>query len=103
MTIWLTIIGMGLVTFATRAVPLLSVRGSLDARYERWLRYVPPAILSALVAPALVAPQGSLTIGPTLLTGLIGALVAWRTHSMALTIVIGLAVFWALRWLIGGV
>lgn len=101
MNTWATIIGMALVTYAIRAIPLLGMRRAPGPRVERALRYVPPAVFAALVVPALVAPNGSFSAGPTLWAGLIGAVVAYRTRNIALTVVIGLGVYAVLRTLLG--
>lgn len=56
--------------------------------------FVPVAVLSALVAPALFLPRSSLDISPgniRLITGLLATLVAWRTKNILLTIVVGMA------------
>jgi branched-subunit amino acid transport protein len=63
----------------------------------RWLRYVPAAVLAALVAPAALAPNGKLQLGPQAWATAVGAVVAWRTRNVLYTIVIGMAAFWALR------
>jgi branched-subunit amino acid transport protein len=99
MNIWLTIGGMALATFATRFTPLLSMRGAPDPRVERVLRYVPPAIFAALIVPGLLMPRGQLTIGIEFWAGIVGALVAYWTRNVALTIVAGLLVFAILRWI----
>jgi branched-subunit amino acid transport protein len=53
-SIFLIIIGMGLVTFLPRFLPawLLSSR-RLPTRLAAWLRYVPAAVLSAMLFPSL--------------------------------------------------
>lgn len=100
MNVWATIAGMALATFAIRALPLATLQGAPPAWLERALRYVPPAIFSALVLPALLAPEGRLAAGPHVWAGLVGAAVAFRTRNMALTIVAGLAAYVLLRvWL----
>lgn len=99
MNIWLTIIGMALATFATRLIPVLTLRGTPGPRLDRVLRYVPPAIFAALIVPALVAPEGVLAFGPMLWAGLFGVVVAYVTRNMALTIIAGLAAFALLRLL----
>ena len=48
MTIWLTILGMALVTYATRVTALLTLRGELAPWLQRWLGYVPVAVFVAL-------------------------------------------------------
>lgn len=97
MNVWLTLLGMALVTYASRALPLLTMRGAPSPQLERVLRYVPPAIFAALIVPALLAPDGSLAAGATLWAGIVGGIVALRTGSMALTILAGLLAFAALR------
>ncbi len=97
MSVWLTIFGMAMVTYATRAIPLLTMRGQPNPKLARFLSYVPPAIFAALIVPALFAPSGSIEVGAALYAGLFGVLVAWRSHNMAITIIAGLAAFALLR------
>ncbi|NJM09173.1 AzlD domain-containing protein [Candidatus Gracilibacteria bacterium] len=99
MIIWLTIIGMALVTLATRTLPLLALRGELPPWLSRWLSFVPVAVFTALVVPPLLiaSDPSRMVVGPQLLAGLVGALVAWRTGNVLLTIAVGMATFWLLR------
>ncbi len=94
--IW-TIIGMAAVTFATRYLMILAL-GSLrlGPGTTRWMRLVPPSILSALVFPALVAPAGSLDLSLTnvyLLAGVVAGLIAFWRKNVLLTVTAGLACF----------
>ena len=101
MTIWLTILGMALVTYATRAIMLLALRGEVAPWLQRWLGYVPVALFTALILPPLLLSGGerpALVLGPALPAGVVGALVAWRSGNVLLTIAAGLAAFWLLRW-----
>ena len=101
MTIWLTILGMALVTYATRVIMLLALRGEVAPWLQRWLGYVPVAVFVALILPPLLLGPGeppALAIGPALPAGVAGALAAWRTGNVLLTIAAGLAVFWLLKW-----
>ncbi len=93
MNIWLTFFGMFLVTYGVRALPLAAVRVKPSLSFEQFLRYVPPAVFAALIVPELVVPKGRLDFGPAFFAGIIGALVAWRTHNMALTILAGVGAF----------
>jgi branched-subunit amino acid transport protein len=102
--VWIA--GMALVTFAVRYPVLLLVgRAPLPQAVLRALKYVPPAVLTAIVAPAvLLGADGGLHIGldnAFLAAALAATLVAWRTRNVLLTIVIGMAVLWAWRWLTG--
>ncbi len=97
MNIWLTIFGMAIVTYATRVIPLLTLRGQPSPQLARFLSYVPPAIFAALIVPALFAPNGNIVADAALYAGLFGVLVAYFSRNMAITIVAGLAAFALLR------
>jgi branched-subunit amino acid transport protein len=103
MTIWLTILGMALATYATRVTTMLALRGEVAPWLRRWLGYVPVAVFTALLLPPLLLrTQGETTtiaLGPALPAGVVGALVAWRTGNVLATIIAGMATFWALRWI----
>ncbi len=89
----LAICGMGLATYATRAGGLwLMGRVPLSPRVEAWLRHIPGAILVAIVAP------GVFTAGPAdFLAAVATVLVAARTRSLLLAMIVGVAAVWALR------
>ena len=103
MTIWLTIIGMALVTYLTRAPMFFMLRGELAPWLRRWLGYVPIAVFTALILPPLLlrtdGDATQLAFGPALPAGIVGGLVAWRSGNVLLTIAAGLVTFWVLRWL----
>ena len=102
MIIWLTILGMALTAYATRALPLLARWRAPHPLARRALAYVPPAIMAALVVPALVAPSDVPQVGRHLWAGLVGAIVAWRTLNLPLTIGAALASFAAIGVVAGG-
>jgi branched-subunit amino acid transport protein len=91
--------GMALVTYFTRYTMIAALGREMPVLAQRWLRYVPPAVLAALVVPAALAPQRRLEIGLPAWAVLAGAVVAWRTRSVLWTILGGMAVFWLLRLL----
>jgi len=92
--VWLAIVVAGVGTFLLRASFLFLFErvGGVPPRLERALRYVPAAVLAALVIPALAAPDGvpALVGNDRLLAGALAALVAWRTESVLATIVVGM-------------
>jgi branched-subunit amino acid transport protein len=102
---WLVFAAMGIVTLALRAsFLLLQDRAGLPPLLRRALAYVPPAVLAAIVAPALFAP-GTVALGPVdarLPAGLVAIVVAWRTKSVLATLGAGMAVLWTLTWLANG-
>jgi branched-subunit amino acid transport protein len=94
MNIWLVLIAGGLITFGMRlSFIYLLGRVAVPAGVQRALRFVPAAVLSALVAPELLMPDGNFDIGlgnHRWLAGLVAILVAWRTRNTLLTILAGM-------------
>jgi branched-subunit amino acid transport protein len=93
--------GMALATFFTRFTMIALLGRETPPLLRRWLRHVPVAVLAALVAPAALAPQGALRLGPHALAAAVGALAAWRTRNVPVTIAAGMAAFWVLRAVLG--
>ena len=104
MSLWLTFIAMGLVTYGLRlSLVVLSGRLELPPLVIRALRFVPPAVFSAIVLPALVQPNGQLDLSlgnVRLLAGVLAALVAWRTRNVLLTVAAGMVGLWVLQGLV---
>jgi branched-subunit amino acid transport protein len=100
-TLWLTIAGVAAVTFALRiSFIALLVRIEIPPFLERALRYVPAAVLTAIVIPLLLYVDGSLELSlgnDRLVAGVIAALICWRTRSVPLTLVGGMATLWTLQ------
>jgi branched-subunit amino acid transport protein len=105
MRLWLIVLAMGGLTYAIRAAPILLLgRMNLPAIVLRALRYVPPAVLSAIVFPELLLREGSLDlslVNPRLLAGLLAGLVAWRTRNVFLTLLAGMGALWGLTAAVG--
>ena len=100
--VWLAVAVGGIGTFAMRAVFLVAAQSftRVPPGVHRVLRQIPPAALASIVAPALLRPEGHIDLAtPELAAGLTAALVAWRTRSTALTLVVGMVVLVALRLL----
>lgn len=93
----LIFVGMAVLTYFTRYAMIVAMGRELPPPVRRWLGYIPPAVLAALVVPAALAPQGQVVIGLRAWAVLAGAAVAWRTGSVLWTIFAGLVVFWLLR------
>ena len=93
--------GMAVVTYFTRFTMIALLGREMPPLLRRWLRHVPVAVLAALVAPAALAPQGTLRLGPHALAAVVGVLAAWRTRNVLFTIAAGMAAFWVLRALVG--
>lgn len=95
-TVWIAIGAIAVGTFALRFSILYLVDhvGTLPDPVEVALRFVPAAVLAALVAPALLAPEGPIAVvgNDRLLAGAVAAVVAWRTESILWTATVGVAV-----------
>lgn len=93
-SIWIMIIGVSLVSLLPRILPV-----AMFSRYEfpepvkRWLSFVAPAVLGALTAISVLAPEGEINISiqnkyiwafiPTLL-------VAIKTRSLFYSLLVGI-------------
>ena len=106
MTLWAVMILSGLATVAIRATFIILVgQREIPGLLRRALHFIPPAVLTAIILPELVLPRGSLNLSftnPNLLAGVAAVLVAWRTRSVLLTILVGMVVFWVARIVVGG-
>ena len=104
MTVWLAMLGMGVVTLALRASFLLLPESiQLPGWLRRALRYVPAAVLTAIWAPELLLQKGVLSLAPAnekLLAGIAAIAVAWRWRLSFATIVAGLLALHLFDWLI---
>ncbi len=102
MSNWLVVVVIGVGTYALR----LSFIGILGTRplpvwAERPLRYVAPAVLAALVLPAVVLAEGAADVtpagNPRFLAAVVAGLVAWRRSSVAGVIMVGMGLLWILQ------
>ena len=105
MSLWLIIILGGLITFAIRlSFILFWGRLNVPDWLQRALRFVPPAVLTAIIFPELLIRNGSLDASitnPRLVAGAIAILVGLKTRNMILTILVGMAALWLLQvWLV---
>lgn len=105
----LLILGMALVTYLPRALPLLLLSSrNLSPLLMRWLEMVPPAVLAALLVPELLlqsGPEGKklLHIGPDnlfLLAALPTFVVGKISNSFFGTVAFGMGLLALLRWLL---
>jgi branched-subunit amino acid transport protein len=97
------IAGTAVVTVIPRIVPLVLLsRIKLPALFEKWLSYVPIAVLAALLAQAVAMPEGRLDLtftNPALLASAPVLLIAALTRSLVGTVAVGVALMALLRWM----
>jgi len=65
------------------------------------LRFVAPAVLAALIAPAVLLNEGALDVSPAsnprAIAALVALLLAWKTRSVPVVIAAGLITVWTLQ------
>lgn len=92
------IIGMGLVTYLPRWMPLFFLsRRQLPEGLIEWLDLIPASILSALILPALITagePRHLDLLRPELLVSVPTLLIAVFTRSLGGTVIAGMLFFW---------
>ena len=102
---WGAVIVIGLGTYLTR----LSFIGAFGERampvwMERPLRYVAPAVLAAIVLPAVVMPDGAIDLipdtNPRFLAAIVAGAVAVKWRNVSLVIAVGMGSLWLLDWLL---
>jgi branched-subunit amino acid transport protein len=102
MITWLTIIIGGILTYAIRLSFIIFYgRIKMPSQVEQTLRFVPPAVLTAILLPDLLISNGEINISlgnARLLAGILAILVAWRTKNVTYTIVIGMLALWILQF-----
>ena len=101
--IWGLIAVIGALTFLIR-LSFIALFGYLDeipAAIERALRFVPAAVLAALVLPSFVTLEagGGIAVD-RLAAGLVAGGIAWRTENVLMTIGAGMATLWLVRFLL---
>jgi branched-subunit amino acid transport protein len=103
LTIWIIIVGLTVVTVATRSAFLvLGERFRLPERVQHGLRYAPGCALVGLIAPELVLVDGSLALSlsnPKLIAGFAAGAIMLGTRSMIAAMAVGMLAFTALRLL----
>ena len=101
LALWGVILGGMAVTYATRLSFLVIVpHDRLPQLARRALRFVPPAVLAAIILPELIRPGGTLDLSlgnDRWIAGIVAALVAWRFKNTWLTIGAGMIALWGLR------
>lgn len=95
--VWAVVLAAGVLTFAIRHsfVHLFGKVETVPPRLAAALRFVPPAVLAALVFPALVGEESLVT--DRTVAGAVAAVTAWYTADTLATIAVGMGVLWILR------
>jgi len=96
MKIWSIWIVLGLLTFLTR-LSFIAIFDKIEPprTLRRALRFVPIAVLSAIIAPEILLRGGTIVNDPfdsKLIAGILASIVAFYTKNTLLTIIVGMGV-----------
>lgn len=104
MRTWLILFVSGLLTYGIRLTFILlwgKIRVPELIRIS--LRYVPPAVLSAIVIPELFIREGQIDVSlgnGRMIAGIVAILIAWKFHNSLLTIIAGMVVLMLIEFAI---
>ena len=104
-SIWLVplFVVLGLITFLQRfSFIALFGRRAMPPWLARFLRFVPPAVLCAIIFPDVLLNNGILAINADnhrLLAALLAVAVAMCTRNLFLTITVGMVTLWLITFL----
>lgn len=91
------ILGMGLVTFLPRWLPLVYLtKRSLPSWLVEWLDFIPAAILSAILLPALITDSAARSLDlarPEFIVAIPTFVFAIVTKSLGGTVITGMVLF----------
>lgn len=95
--------GMAFVTFGIRYILFpVSGRFKFPELFEQGLRYVPPAVLTAIIVPSVLMPDGgqlNLNLdNPYLIGALAACVIGGLFKNLLLTIVMSMGVFLGTQW-----
>jgi len=97
--LWIVILAVGAINYASRlSFIAFFARRSMPPLLARALRYVPPAMLMALIVPMVVTPvPGIEATDPRIPAALVAGVVAWWTRSQLKTMFAGMVSLWLLQ------
>lgn len=103
MSLFLTIVAAGVITYVTRASFIVAGdRVTLPGPVERALKYVAPAAFAAIAAPAMLGGDQFAEFGddiPRIIAVLLAGVVIAKTRSIPLSLVTGMSALWLILWI----
>jgi len=101
--LWAVIVAVGLLNYLSRlSFIAVFAQRTLPPLFARALRFVPAAMLTALIVPMIVtAPptDAAAWADPRVFAALAAGAVAFVTRSTLATLGLGMATLWLLQWL----
>jgi branched-subunit amino acid transport protein len=102
--VWTVILVVGALNYLSRLSFIAAFgRRSMPAWLARSLKFVPAAMLTALILPMIVTPIPGATAwaNPKVLAAIAAAVVAFHTRSTLQTLAVGMPALWLLQWIFG--
>ena len=102
--LWTVILAVGALNYLSRlSFIALFARRTMPPLLARALRYVPPAMLTALILPMVVDAHGAAAdfATPRVAAAAIATAVAFATRSTLGTLGAGMVALWLLQWAFG--
>ena len=104
MNIWVVMITAGLITYGMRLFFIMAVSAkTLPKNIRVALEFVPPAVLMAIIVPEVLFSDSVLQVNINnyrLVAALLAAIVAWKTKSAILTVIVGMIVLWIFQFIV---
>ncbi|MDS0296573.1 AzlD domain-containing protein [Halogeometricum luteum] len=112
LSVWglIFVIGAGIFAVRLSFIHVYTERSEIPPSIEKALKFVPIAIIAAIVFPDVIVIDGPLRgVGPIFdvlvssrtIAAVIGVLVAYRTRNMLATVVLGMITLWTFQIFIG--
>ena len=101
--LWGVILVVGALNYLSRlSFIAFFARREMPPLLARALKFVPAAMLTALIVPMVVHPSvvAADAAGPRIAAAVVAGAIAWRWHSGLSTIVAGMVALWALKALV---
>jgi branched-subunit amino acid transport protein len=99
--LWAVILAVGALNYLSRlSFIAFFARRAMPPLLARALRYVPAAMLTALVLPMIidVTPEGLNPHMPKVIAAVVATAVAWFKLGTLWTLGVGMAALWLLQW-----
>lgn len=97
--------GMTLITFFIRFI-MFACAGKMT--FPNWLenalKYVPPTVLTAIIVPSVIMPNGFVDLNITnvyIPSGIFALFIALKTKNLLYTVILGMTLFFILKWVVG--
>jgi branched chain amino acid efflux pump len=99
LTLWAVIVIVGVLNYLSRlSFIAIFARRSMPPMLARALKYVPAAMLTALVLPMVVStPSLSSLVSPRVIAALLAGVVGFVTRNTLATVAAGMGALWLLQ------